>query len=624
MSHRRIATVIAVVCAAVFTAVPAGASAGASAARHNAPHNGRYPNEPLAVGTGGAVASMDVGASRAGIDVLRRGGNAIDAAVATASALGVTVPFVAGPGGGGFMVIYNARTHTVTTIDGRETCPSECTTNLFIDPTTGKPMNYTAASDQPLSTGVPGNVATWATAVRKYGRLSLSADLQPAIGLAKSGFAVNFDFNQLEQSGLSTLQAYPASRSLLLTPSGDPLPIGTRLRDPDLAHTYEMIARRGPSALYDGPIGQAIVQADDHPVLTPGQTIVTNPGIMAMNDLQSYRTRVLAPTRVNYRGLSIYGMAPPSSGGSTEGEILNILNGYPLGSEPRVEALFHYLEASRLAYADRNAYVGDPDYVNVPLGGLLDPKFAATRRCLIGNTALTSPVAAGSPFAPFSGCGGSAFSTQSSSASPEAHHTNNIVTEDKWGDIVAYTNTINFFGGSGQVVPGYGFLLNDELTDFDFAPSSPGAYDPNLPAAGKEPRSSMGPVIALRGGKPQFAIGAAGGSTIITTVVQILMNHVDFGMSLPAALAAPRVSQTNSSSNTSLAEPDFYNSALAQQLTSQYGEKFALATGSILPLDNYPGDATALQMLGRGRAEAIAEPVRLGAGSALVVQPNHR
>ena len=616
MGHRRIATVVTVLCAAAFAAAPAGASA----ARHGA----RYPDEPLAVGTGGGVASMDVGASRAGIDVLRRGGNAVDAAVATASALGVTVPFVAGPGGGGFMVIYNARTHTVTTIDGRETCPSACTTNLFIDPTTGQPMNYTAASDQPLSTGVPSNVATWATAVRNFGRLSLGADLQPAIALANHGFAVNFNFNQLEQSGLSTLQAYPASRSLLLTPSGDPLPIGTWLRDPDLAHTYQLLARRGPSALYDGPIGRAIVQADDHPVLTPGQTIVTNPGIMTMKDLQSYRTRILAPTRVNYRGLSVYGMAPPSSGGSTEGEILNILNGYPLGSESRVEALFHYLEASRLAYADRNAYVGDPDYVHVPLAGLLDPAFAATRRCLIGNTALTSPVAASSPFAPFSGCSGTPASTQSSSASPEAHHTNNIVTEDKWGDIVVYTNTINFFGGSGQVVPGYGFLLNDELTDFDFAPSSPGAYDPNLPAPGKAPRSSMGPVIALRNGRPEFAIGAAGGSTIITTVVQILMNHVDFGMSLPAALAAPRVSQTNSSSNTSLAEPDFYNSALAQQLTSQYGEKFSLATGSILPLDNYPGDATALQMLGHGRAEAIAEPVRLGGGSALVVQPSPR
>jgi gamma-glutamyltranspeptidase/glutathione hydrolase len=157
------------------------------------------------------------------------------------------------------------------------------------------------------------------------------------------------------------------------------------------------------------------------------------------------------------------------------------------------------------------------------------------------------------------------------------------------------------------------------MTDFDFAPSSPGAPDPNLPAGEKEPRSSMGPVIALRDGRPQFAIGAAGGSTIIETVVQTLINHVDFGMNLPDALAAPRVAQTNSSSNTSLAEPGFYNSQLAQQLTSQYGEKFALATGPILPLDNYPGDATALQMLGRGQAEAIAEPVRLGGGSSLAI-----
>jgi gamma-glutamyltranspeptidase / glutathione hydrolase len=614
MRRRGFATFVLVLLGAVIAMVPAGASAARPAAR--------YPDEPLAVGTGGAVASMDVGASRAGIDVLRRGGNAVDAAVATASALGVTVPWVAGPGGGGFMVIYNARKHTITTIDGRETCPSACTSTLFINPTTGQPMNYTAASDQPLSTGVPSNVATWATAVRKYGELSFADDLQPAISLAQGGFRVNFDFNQLEQSSLSTLQAYPASRSLLLTSSGNPLPVGTQLRNPDLAHTYELLARRGPAAFYDGPIGKAVVQADDHPVLTPGQTIVTNPGIMKLQDLRSYRTRILAPTKVSYRGLKVYGMAPPSSGGSTEGEILNILNGYQLGSEPRVQALFQYLEASRLAYADRNAYVGDPDFVHVPLSGLLSPAFAATRRCLIGNTAATSPVAPGSPFAPFTACGSTAAANQASSASPESHHTNNIVTEDKWGDIVAYTNTINFFGGSGQVVPGYGFLLNDELTDFDFAPSSPGASDPNLPAAGKEPRSSMGPVIALQNGKPLFAIGAAGGSTIITTVVQILINHVDFGMSLPAALAAPRVSQTNSSSNTSEAEPDFYNSAIAQQLTSQYGEKFSLATGSILPLDSYPGDATALQMLPNGRAEAIAEPVRLGGGSALVVNPS--
>jgi gamma-glutamyltranspeptidase/glutathione hydrolase len=510
------------------------------------------------------------------------------------------------------MVIYNARTHTVTTVGGRETCPAACTTTMFVDPSTGKPMGYTAASDQPLATGVPSMVATWATAARRYGRLSLGEDLRPAIHLARRGFAVNFDFNQLEQSSLSTLQAYPASRSLLLTPSGDPLPVGTWLRNPDLAHTYELIARHGPSALYDGPIGEAIVQADDHPVLTAGQTVVTQPGIMTMQDLRSYRTRILAPTHIEYRGLDVYGMAPPSSGGSTEGEILNILNGFPLSTQSRVNALFEFIEASRLAYADRNAYVGDPNFVNVPLAGLLDPAFAATRRCLIGTTAATSPVAAGSPFAPFPGCSsGSSSASSAASASPEAHHTNNIVAEDRWGDVVAYTNTINFFGGSGQVVPGYGFLLNNEMTDFNFAPSSPGA---------KEPRSSMGPVIALQNGQPQFAIGAAGGSTIIETVVQTLINHVDFGMSLPDALAAPRVAQTNSASNTSLAEPDFYNSQLAQQLTSQYGEKFALATGPILPLDNYPGDATALQMLGHGQAEAIAEPVRLGGGSALALE----
>jgi gamma-glutamyltranspeptidase / glutathione hydrolase len=358
------------------------------------------------------------------------------------------------------------------------------------------------------------------------------------------------------------------------------------------------------------------VQADDHPVLAQGQTTVALPGIMTTNDLRAYQATVLPPTHVNYRGLDIYSMAPPSSSGTTVGEALNILSGYNLAAEPRATALFHYLEASRLSYADRNAYVGDPRYVSVPTSGLLDPAFAATRRCLIGDQALTSPVAPGNPVPPYGSC-----STGQAQAQPaEGGHTNNIVTADKWGDIVSYTNTINFFGGSGEVVPGYGFLLNNEMTDFDFAPSSPGAYDPNLPAGGKQPRSSMGPVIALDHGSPVFTVGAAGGSTIIETILQIIVNHVDFGMSLPDALAAPRVAQTNSA--TSLAEPDFYNSTLAQQLTSEYGEKFSLATGPILPLDNYPGDATALQVLGPDRYEPVAEPVRLGGGSAMVVRPS--
>jgi gamma-glutamyltranspeptidase/glutathione hydrolase len=597
--------------AAVLLTLPAVASTAAAQAAPG------VVKEPVAVGTGGAVASMDTDASQAGIDVLKRGGNAIDAAVATASTLGVTIPFVAGPGGGGFMVIYLAKTHQVVTIDGRETCPSACTPTMFTDPKTGQPLGYDYASDQPLATGVPSMVATWAKAVSLYGRKSLAADLQPAIGVADRGFRVNPDFVQLTESDLPELQAYPASRALLLTPAGNPLPVGYLLRNPDLAKTYQLLARYGPSYLYDGPLGRAIVQADDHPVVTPGNTVVALPGIMTTSDLSAYQARVQAPTKVQYRGLDIYSMAPPSSSGSTVGEALNILSGYNLSAEPRATALFHYLEASRLAYADRNAYVGDPRYVSVPLSGLLNPAFAATRRCLIGNTALVSPVAPGDPNPPYPSC--QRQSAPQAAASSEGLHTNNIVTTDKWGDIVAYTNTINFFGGSGETVPGYGFLLNNEMTDFDFAPSSPGAYDPNLPAGGKQPRSSMGPVIAFRDGTPVFSIGAAGGSTIITTILQIILNHVDFGMSLPAALAAPRVSQTNSA--TSLAEPAFYNSALAQQLTSQFGEKFTEATGPVLPLDYYPGDATALQFLGHERVEAIAEPVRLGGGSALVVDP---
>jgi gamma-glutamyltranspeptidase / glutathione hydrolase len=595
--------------AALLVAVPAQFSAASQAPASSA-------KQPVAVGTGGAVASMDLGASQAGIDVLKRGGNAIDAAVATASALGVTIPFVAGPGGGGFMVIYLARTHQVITIDGRENCPRSCTSTMFIDPKTGQPYGYDYASDQPLATGVPSMVATWSTALRKYGRLGLADDLQPAIGLARTGFRTDADFQQLTESELPELQAYPASH-WLLTSAGQPLPVGTLLKNPDLARTYELLAKYGPSYLYNGPLGQAIVQADDHPVTAPGQTVVQLPGIMTMNDLRAYQALVKAPTHVNYRGLDIYSMAPPSSSGTTVGEALNILSHYNLSAEPRATALFHYLEASRLSYADRNAYVGDPRYVSVPTQGLLSPAFAATRQCLIGSAALTSPVAPGKPYPPYPGCPGQSAAAASTN---EGLHTNNIVTADKDGDIVAYTNTINFFGGSGQTVPGYGFLLNDEMTDFDFAPSAAGAYDPNLAAGGKQPRSSMGPVIALQHGQPVFSIGAAGGSTIITTILQTLINHVDFGMSLPAALAAPRVSNTNSA--TSSAEPLFYNGALAQQLSSQFGEKFTETGGSILPLDYYPGDATALQVLGGGKLEPVAEPVRLGGGSALVVNPS--
>jgi gamma-glutamyltranspeptidase/glutathione hydrolase len=570
--------------------------------------------EPVAVGTGGAVASAEFNASEAGIQTLRSGGNAIDAAVAVASTLGVTEPFVAGPGGGGFMAIYLAKTHQVVTIDGREMCAAACTPQLFIDPATGKPLAFEDARHSGLSVGVPGTVATWDKAVGKYGTRTFAADLGPAIGVAQRGFTITADFVQHEQAALQDLQAFTSSRKLFLTSGGQPLPVGSTLRNPDLARTYQQLAQHGAGYLYGGSLGAQIADTVQHPPVWSGTPLTIRPGLMTASDVANYTAKLRAPTHVTYRGLDVYGMAPPSSGGLTTGEALNILQGWDLSSEPRTQALFQYLESSRLAFADRNAYIGDSDYEPVPQHGLLDPAFAATRRCLVGNTALTSPAAPGTPHPPYANC---ATSNVSPNPVHEGTQTNHLVVADKWGNIVSYTNTIEQIAGSGITVPGRGFLLNNEMTDFDFAAAATGTYDPNLPASGKRPRSSMNPTIVLKNGVPDFTLGSPGGSTIITTVLQILLNHVDFGMTLPQAIAAPRASQRNAA--TTDAEAGFYNSSLAQQLTSQYGEHFTLQTGTVLPLNSWIGNATGIQFLPGGRFQAAAEPVRLGGGSALVV-----
>ncbi|MEP7178579.1 MAG: gamma-glutamyltransferase [Pseudonocardiales bacterium] len=584
---------------------------------HASARAARYVKQPTATGTGGAVASVDFDASKAGIQVLRSGGNAIDAAVAVAATLGVTEPFVAGPGGGGFMVIYLAKTHQLVTIDGREMCPAACTSRLFIDPATGKPLAFEDARHSGLSVGVPGMVATWDRAVRQYGSRSFKADLQPAIGVARRGFAIDPTFVQQEQAALPDLQAFTSSRRLFLTSAGQPLPVGSTLRNPDLARTYRQLADRGSSFLYGGPLGAEIANTVQAPPVWPGTTLTVRPGIMTARDVANYQAKNREPTHVAYRGLDIYGMAPPSSGGLTTGEALNILSGFNLSKESRTTALFHYLEASRLAYADRNAYIGDSDFEPVPQQGLLDPRFAATRRCLIGDTALTSPVAPGIPHRPYPPCQHAA-----AAANPvhEGTETNHLVAADKWGNVVSYTNTIEQLAGSGITLPGRGFLLNNEMTDFDFAPATPTTYDPNLPAAGKRPRSSMSPTIVLRNGKPELTVGSPGGATIITTVLQILLNYVDFRMSLPQALAAPRASQRNTA--TTFAEPDFFNSPVAAQLTARYGETFTQQTGPVLPLNSWIGNATGIDLLSGGRFQAVAEPVRSGGGSALVVSPD--
>jgi gamma-glutamyltranspeptidase/glutathione hydrolase len=576
--------------------------------------------QAIAIGAGGAVASDTIEATRAGLAILKRGGTAADAAVAVASTLGVSDPYVAGIGGGGYFVYYDARTHRVYTIDGRETAPAAANSNLFIDPQTGKPLAFPTAVTSGLSVGVPGTLMTWQRALDRWGRFALGQDLRPAERVAKDGFVVNSTLQEQTRENAARFAQFSSTGSLFL-PNGQLPVIGSTLRNPDLARTYKQIGRQGIGAFYGGPIGQDVVQTVHNLPLAPGATLVPRPGLMALADLASYRALHVPPTHLEYRGYDVYSMAPSSSGGSTVGEALTILGNFNLPAESRVQELHHFLEASRLAFADRNRYVGDPRYVNVPLRELLSKPFGTQRACLIDpGHALTSPVSPGDPFAGSGGC----VPKQPTSVqqAQDETNTNHLVVADRWGDVVSYTNTIEELGGSGVVVPGRGFLLNNELTDFDFAPLQAGIPDPNLPAAGKRPRSSMSPTIVLRGDRPFLAVGAAGGATIITTVLQILTDRIDLGMSLPAAIAAPRASQRNSAK--AQAEPAFIAEPTTPGLEA-LGQSFAISDTS--PLDPTIkiaptiGVASGLELLGHGKVLAAAEPFRRGGGAAGVLRP---
>ena len=561
----------------------------------------------VATGVGGAVATVDADSSQAALGVLRGGGNAVDAAVAAAATLGVTEPYSAGIGGGGFFAYFQAGTRRVFTLDGRETAPQAMRSTAFIDPATGQPLPFADAVTSGLSVGVPGTPATWAQALQRWGTLSLAQVLQPAIRVADRGFPVNATFSQ-ETADNAARFSHFSSTSALFLPGGRPPAVGSTLRNPDLAQTYRQIARHGVNWLSRGPLAGEIVQTVRHPPLVTGDHYNARPGLMTASDVRAYHVIPRDPTHVRYKGLDVYSMGPPSSGGSTVGEALNILSQVSLSAADPVVALQDYLESSRLAFADRNRYVGDPDQVPVPLAQLLSPDFAKERACLIDpQHAARSPVPPGDPDGDYHGC--PAPSGPAGGQPVEGRNTTSLVTSDRWGNVVAYTLTIEQTGGSGIVVPGRGFLLNNELTDFTFAPTQGAAPDPNLPAPGKRPRSSIAPTIVLRHNRPLLALGSPGGATIITTVLQILVNRLDFGMSLGDAIAAPRASQRNTV--TTDAEPVFLN---------RY-ETALRARGQRFTTNPEIGAATGLEFLGPGKVLAAAEPVRRGGGTALVVHP---
>ena len=567
-----------------------------------------YQHTPNATaqGSGGAAATVDSVATGAARDVLRRGGNAVDAAVAAAAVLGVTEPYSSGIGGGGFMVIRRPN-GKVTTIDSREKAPADMQPGSFIE--NGTPLSFSDARYSGLSAGVPGTPAGWAKALRKYGTWRFKQVLAPAIDVARKGFVVDPTFTAQTDPNVPWFDDIPATAALYLDPDGTSRDPGEVVKNPDMARTYEQIARYGAKrGFYRGPVAEALVRAARHPRTAPTADKTWRPGLITERDLRAYRAIERKPTHVEYRGLDVFSMGPPSSGGSTVGEALNILEQIPgYDAMPEIDKLHYFLEASRYAFADRNVFVADPDYFRVPLRGLLSDSFAAERAALIGPTDPNAAVPAGDPYDD-EGTG----KTASAYFSP-AQSTTHLTVADKQGTVVSYTFTIESTGGNAIVVPGWGFLLNNELTDFNYDNPT----HPNAPAGGKRPRSSIAPTYVERDGRPFLAVGSPGGATIITTVLQILTERIDFGRTLPQAIADPRASQRNPAATAT--NP---NSPTAPEQAFLDRYKTALeAKGHTFSAAAEIGAATGIEFLPGGRMLAAAEPIRRGGGSAEVVRP---
>jgi gamma-glutamyltranspeptidase / glutathione hydrolase len=550
--------------------------------------------EPTARGKGGAAASVDPYATKAAISVLRKGGNAVDAAIAAAAVLGVVEPYSSGIGGGGFMVIRTPQ-GKLDTIDGREYAPAAYTETSLQE--NGAAIDFDEAVTSGLGVGVPGTPATWDVALRRYGSEQLRRLLKPAIRTARDGFVVDETLQAQTEDNAERFADFPATSEIYL-PGGQPIQAGSTLRNPDLAATMKLMSKKGiAKGFYRGTVGKGIVDTVTAPKVREGSTRNVRPGVMTAADLEKYRALRRDPVTTSYRGLKIAGMGPPSSGGTTVGESLNILEAFGTPAQDPAEELHRYLEATRLAYADRSAYLGDPAFTDVPVKCLLSQTFADARQQLIGETAAMSPVDAGSCDSTESATGGE---------SREGPNTTHLTVVDAKGMVVTYTFTIEQTGGSAMVVPDRGFLLNNELTDFSFDPGTP-----NSPDARKRPRSSMSPTLVLQRGKPVLALGSPGGSTIITTVLQILVNRYERGLSLPASVAAPRASQRNATSTE--AEPAFIASPEAAMLIAR-GHTFAPVEGDEL------GAAAAVEIKKNGSLIAAAEPERRGGGSAMVVR----
>ena len=486
---------------------------------HPPPSNAELQRVPV-VAAHGMVASQEKHASQIGVDVLRRGGNAVDAAVAVGFALAVALPKAGNIGGGGFMLVYLAKQHRTIAIDYRESAPAATTPDVFLnDKGEADPKK---SRDSGLAIGVPGTVAGLALAHARYGsgKFTLAELMAPAIALARDGFAVEDDLVDSLLLYAPRLERWPSSAKIFIKASGTPLGQGDRLVQPDLAATLEQIAQGGPRRFYEGPIADKIAAA----ARAAG-------GSMTSDDLKHYHAVLRKPLHGTYRGYEIAAMPPPSSGGVHLIEMLNILEGYPLRklgtATPQSEHLI--IEAMKRAYADRAEYLGDSDQVKVPIARLISKAYAASLRGAINPDRARA-----------------ATDIHPGSATTSGGNTTHFSVVDRFGNAVANTYSLNFNYGLGLVAEGTGIVLNNELDDFAAKPGAPNAFslvggNANAPGPAKRPLSSMSPTIVFRNAKPVLVTGAPGGSRIITTVLQVMLNVIDYDMNVAEAVAAPRV-----------------------------------------------------------------------------------
>ena len=467
----------------------------------------------------GVVSSQEARATRIGVDILKRGGNAVDAAVAVGFALAVTLPRAGNLGGGGFMIVHMADSGETLALDHRETAPAGASRDMYL--TASGEVDQELARFSHKSVGVPGTVAGLVAALERFGTLPLAEVVAPAIRLAEEGITVTPGLAAALGRRAEKLKATPATARIFFKPDGSAYQPGEILAQRDLAWSLKQIAANGKAAFYEGAIARRI--ADD---------MAANGGLITLGDLKAYEAKWRRPVSGTYRGYRIAAMPPPSSGGVHLIQILNLLEAYPLGKlgHNGAETLHLMAEAMKLAYADRSKYLGDPDFWDVPVAGLTAKNYAtALRKSVDRGRALTAEqVGPGDPM-PY-----------------ESPQTTHYSVADRFGNAVSLTTTINFSYGTGIVAAGTGILLNNEMDDFSAKPGAPNAYgliggDANAIEPAKRPLSSMTPAIVFKDGGPWLVTGSPGGSRIITTVLQIILNTIDHGMNIAAASAAPRI-----------------------------------------------------------------------------------